>query len=162
MQIRKISKGDVRGFIDCYVEIWESLKGILPEEYVNDQIEKASGNIFQDDLLSKTSDPVSIFLVAEVGTETIGLAWGNIRKYGSSWLSFLGVSPDHRRKGVGKSLLTRFIEESKKKGSRKIRLDTDPRLIPALKLYENMGFIPEGITKNPYGLELIIYGKVIE
>lgn len=162
MHIRIISKRDFRGFIDCYIRIWESLKGILPDEYVNDQIERASSTAFQDGLLKETSDLSSIILVAEEESETIGLAWGIVRDDGSSWLSFLGVSPDHRRRGVGESLLARFIEESRKNGSIKISLDTDPRLVPAIKLYEKMGFKTEGITKNPYGLDLIIYSKVIE
>ena len=100
-------------------------------------------------------------MVAMEEDETIGLAWGNIREDGSSWLTFLGVKPAHRRKGVGRSLLTRFIEESRKQGSHKVSLDTDPRLIPAVRLYESMGFVTEGFARNPYGLELVIYSKDI-
>jgi ribosomal protein S18 acetylase RimI-like enzyme len=159
MEIRKASKRDIQGFIDCYLDIWRSLQDILPTDYVNDQIEKAYTSTFQNELLAEISDPNYITLVATENGEIIGLAWGNIRKDGSSWLSLLGVSPEHRRKGVGKSLLTRFIEESREKGSPKISFDTDPRLVPAIRLYENMGFVPEGYTKNSYGLELIIYSK---
>ena len=93
--------------------------------------------------------------------EIIVLAWGDIREDGSSWLSFLGVSPGHRREGVGKALLVRFIEESKERGSRKISLNTDPRLVPAIKLYLYTGFLPDGVTTNQYGFELIVYSKVI-
>ena len=77
-------------------------------------------------------------------------------------LTFLGVSPKYRRKGIGQSLVTRFIQESKRKNSQKISLDTSPNLTPAIKLYEKMGFISEGMIKNPYGLDLIVYGKPIK
>jgi hypothetical protein len=39
------------------------------------------------------------------------------------------------------------------------RLDTDPRLIPTIKLYESMGFSSEGFVENPYGLKLILFSK---
>jgi len=161
MKIRLISQGGVQGFIGCYLEIWRSLKGILPDGYVDDQIRRASSREFHEKLSEEASDPNNFFMVAMEEDETIGLAWGNIREDGSSWLTFLGVKPAHRRKGVGRSLLTRFIEESRKQGSHKVSLDTDPRLIPAVRLYESMGFVTEGFARNPYGLELVIYSKDI-
>ena len=161
MNIRLISQEGVQGFIGCYLEIWRNLKGILPDGYVDDQIKRASSREFQEKLSEEVSDPINSLMVAMDETETMGLAWGNIREDGSSWLTFLGVKPAHRRKGVGRSLLARFIEESRKKGSHKVSLDTDPRLIPAVRLYESMGFFTEGFAKNPYGLELVIYSKDI-
>jgi ribosomal-protein-alanine N-acetyltransferase len=161
MNIRLISQEGVQGFIGCYLEIWRSLKGILPDGYVDDQINRGSSLEFLEKISAEASDPINFLMVAMEEDETIGLAWGNIREDGSSWLTFLGVKPAHRRKGVGRSLLARFIEESRKKGSHKVSLDTDPRLIPAVRLYESMGFVTEGFAKNPYGLELVIYGKDI-
>lgn len=58
--------------------------------------------------------------------------------------------------------MSRFIEELKKKGSNKVSLDTDPRLIPAVRLCAKMGFTPEVITKISYGLDLFIYRKANE
>lgn len=161
MRVRKISEEDVGGFIDCYIDIWKSLEGVLPDIYVHDQVERASGAAFRDNLTAKMSDLARIILAATVEKEIIGLAWGDIREDGSSWLSFLGVSPGHRREGVGKALLVRFIEESKEKGSRKISLNTDPRLVPAIKLYLDTGFLPDGVTTNQYGFELIVYSKIM-
>lgn len=161
MHIRVISHEEVQGFIDCYIEVFRSLKGILPDEYVNNQIKRASSTEFQENVSKEVSDPHHILLVSLDDGHTIGLAWGNIKEDGSSWLSFLGVVPAFRRKGIGRSLLTRFIEESNKKGSGIVSLDTDPGLIPAIKLYESMGFVKDGLVKNPYGLELILYRKDI-
>jgi len=162
MEIKKTSKEDVHGFIECHLEIWKSLKGILPDIYVNDYIEKASSSTLLEELLSEITYPNYIILHARVDTETVGLAWGKIREDGSSWLSFMGVSPNHRRNGIGRSLLTRFIEESRLKGSHRISLNTDPRQIPAIKLYEDMAFDPEGHAENSYGMELVIYSKSIK
>jgi len=161
MDLRTASEEDVDGFVECYLDVWRSLRGILPDEYVDGQIERASGADFKGKMSSEMSDPDSIILVAEEGTKTVGIAWGNIKEDGSAWLAFMGVSRDHRRRGVGRSLLTRFIEEARGRGSRKVSLDTDPRLVPAVKLYLGMGFKSEGVAKNPYGLELIVYSKDI-
>ena len=161
MRIRRISEEDLGGYVDCYVNVWRSLEGVLPDEYVHDQVERASGTDFRDELLAKMSDPASTILAATAEEEIVGVAWGNLREDGSSWLSFLGVSPGHRRRGVGRALLARFIEESKGKGSRKISLNTDPKLVPAIRLYLETGFLPDGVTTNQYGFELIVYSKYI-
>ena len=161
MNIRSISREDIQGFIGCYLEVWKSLRGILLEGYVENQLRRASSQEFQEEIIEEVSDPRNFHIVAVKEAETMGLAWGNIREDGSSWLSFLGVIPAQRRMGVGRSLLVRFIEESRKMGSHKVSLDTDPCLIPAVRLYESMGFVVEGFTKNPYGLELVIYSKDI-
>jgi putative acetyltransferase len=71
----------------------------------------------------------------------------------------MGVSREHRKRGFGRSLLNRFMDEARGKGSRRVSLDTDPCLVPAIELYLSMGFKPEGVAKNPYGLELIVYSR---
>ncbi len=161
MNIRFITQDDVQAFIGCYMEIWRSLKGILPDGYVDDQLKRGTSQEFHEKMIDEISNPGNILMVAMEQAETIGLAWGNIREDGSSWLSFLGVKPAHRRRGVGGSLLARFIDESRNRGSSKVSLDTDPRLVPAVKLYERTGFDVEGYTKNQYGLKLVVYSKDI-
>ncbi|MCW4048917.1 MAG: GNAT family N-acetyltransferase [Candidatus Bathyarchaeota archaeon] len=108
-----ISREEVQGFIECYREVFRSLKSILPDDYVDNQIKKASSSEFHDKMLKELSDEKNILMVSTEENEITGMAWGNIKEDGSSWLSFLGVLPAFRRRGVGKSLLTRFIEESR-------------------------------------------------
>ena len=157
----RASEEDVHGFVDCYLDVWRSLKGILPDEYVDGQIKRASGSDFRDKVSSEISDPESIILVAVEGTEIVGIAWGNLKEEGSAWLAFRGDSLEHRRRGVGRSLLTRFMEEARGRGLCRVSLDTDPSLVPSVELYLSMGFKPEGVAKNPYGLELIVYSRDI-
>ena len=157
MNIRLIKKDGVQDFIGCYLEIWRSLKGILPDGYVDDQIKRSCSQEFHEKIIDEVGDPVNLFMVASEQAETVGLAWGNHREDGSTWLTFLGVKPAHRRRGVGRSLLSRFIEESRSRGSGKVSLNTDPRLAPAVRLYESMGFVVEGYTENKYGLQLVVY-----
>jgi ribosomal protein S18 acetylase RimI-like enzyme len=135
----------------------EELKGVLPDQYVDDQIKRASSQEFHEKVIDEASDPVNLLMVATEQAETIGLVWGSLREDGSTWLTFLGVKPAHRRRGVGRSLLAKFIEESRSRGSGKVSLDTDPRLELAVRLYENMGVVVEGTAENPYGLQLVVY-----
>ena len=71
------------------------------------------------------------------------MAWGNVKE-DAAWLGFMGVKEPFRGKGLGRSLLNRFIDESKARDACKISLDTDPSLVPAIRLYESEGFRREG------------------
>lgn len=159
MQIQPISHKDVHGFIDCYIRVFKTLFNILPEDYVNTQLENASSPEIYRKLMQAVDDHQHILLVAIDHDNIVGMAWGNIAKDGSGWLGFMGVIQSYRRRGVGRDLLNRFIEECRKQGARKISLDTDPKLVPAIQLYEYSGFTQEGSATNPYGLELILYSK---
>lgn len=159
MNIRSISQEDVQGFVDCYIQVFKTLYDILPQEYVKTQIEKANSPEFIDKISKAVDNKNNILLVSLDDEKIVGMAWGNIKEDGSSWLSFMGVVQTYRRNGIGRGLLVRFIEECREKGSPLISLDTDPRLIPAIRLYESMGFVKEGYVMNPFGLELILYSK---
>jgi ribosomal protein S18 acetylase RimI-like enzyme len=161
--IRDASDEDVQGFTDCYSRVWESFRGILPEQYVEEVIEEAGQPSFQENVRSAIAAPDRILLVAERDGEIVGHAQGRVNRGGYSWLGFMGVSPDHRRQGIGRALLYGFIEESRKSGCTKVSLDTAPCLKPAIKLYADVGFIPEGYMRNHmHGLDLIFYSYFLE
>lgn len=161
MIVRNISYDDIQAFIECFIDVFSTFKGILPQEYVESEIETASKQEFQQNLVSKLDDRNNILLVATDDKKIIGLAWGNVRDDRVGWLSFLGVVDAYRRKGIGRALLCRFIEQSIDRGAHKISLDTDPKLIPAIQLYESMGFSREGFVTSPNGMKLILFEKEI-
>ncbi len=163
MDVRDARDDDVRGFIECYLKIWESLRGILPDEYVEEVIEETGQPELADKVRAGIADPERIILVAEEGREIVGLAQGRTNRGGYSWLGFMGVSPDHRRGGVGRGLLNEFIRQSRESECTKVSLDTAPCLKPAIKLYTEMGFIPEGYMRNHmHGLDLIFYSLFLK
>ena len=61
----------------------------------------------------------------------------------------IGVLPDCRRKGVGKALAERFIAEVRPKTD-VIFLEVRSSNLPAINLYEKMGFVFCGLRKNYY------------
>jgi ribosomal protein S18 acetylase RimI-like enzyme len=86
-----------------------------------------------------------------------------VKKSGYSWLGFMGVSPEKRRQGIGRALLQEFIDESRMSGCTKVSLNTAPCLKPAIKLYADVGFIPEGYMRNHrHGLDLIFFSLFLE
>ncbi len=163
MVIRDACDEDVQGFIDCYLKVWRSFRGILPEQWVEEVIEEAGQPSFQENVRSAIAKPDRILLVAEKDGEIVGHAQGRVNRGGYSWLGFMGVSPNHRRERIGRALLNGFIEESRRSGCTKVSLNTAPCLKPAVKLYADMGFIPEGYMRNHmHGLDYIFYSLFLE
>jgi GNAT superfamily N-acetyltransferase len=161
MDIRYITRDEVRDFIDCYVEVFETLKGILPLDYVETQIQKSSTKEFYTKLLAEFDNPDCILAVSLIDEAIIGMTWGNIREDRTGWLAFMGVKKPHRGKGVGRTILNWFIDECKTRGAPSVSLDTNHTLVPAITLYESEGFVRKGLIENPYGLELILFTKDI-
>ena len=65
-------------------------------------------------------------------------------------LSKMGVSPEEHGKGIGYLLGTSIIKKAKELGARNLFLETHSSLIPAIRLYEKLGFKKiEGIA-TPY------------
>lgn len=156
--IRYVTSSDVEDFIQCYIEVFQTLYNTLPEDYVTKQITDASTPEYHRKVKGLLDDPKNILLVSQHNETVTGMAWGNVKE-GAAWLGFMGVKEPFRGKGIGRSLLNRFIDESKTRGAGKISLDTDPSLTPAIKLYESEGFSREGTVVNPHGLELILFSK---
>lgn len=56
----------------------------------------------------------------------------------------LAVDPECRGRGVGKEMVSFCQEEAIRKGNRALRIDVVPGNIPAIRLYERMGFVFAG------------------
>ena len=62
------------------------------------------------------------------------------------------VHDKYRRKGIGKTLTERLIDEAKKIGLKRIDLTSNPKRVSANLLYKNLGF--KSIETNLYRLSL--------
>jgi GNAT superfamily N-acetyltransferase len=52
----------------------------------------------------------------------------------------MAVAEEQRGMGIGRQLLERAIAEAKEAGARKLSLETNAKLQPAIRLYESAGF----------------------
>lgn len=158
MLIRSITSSDVKDFIECYIQIFKTLYETLPEDYVTKQITEASKPDYHQRIQELLDHENNILLVSQQDEEITGIAWGNVKEK-KAWLGFMGVKKPFRGNGVGRSLLNRFLDESIAQGASEISLDTDPSLVPAIRLYESVGFRRKGTVVNPHGMELILFNK---
>ncbi|WP_229418481.1 GNAT family N-acetyltransferase [Flagellimonas chongwuensis] len=76
-------------------------------------------------------------------------------------LSKMGVSPTAQGKGIGKLLGQHIIEKAKQLGAKKLFLESNRKLVPALALYKKLGFVEMAKVASPYArsdiqMELIL------
>ena len=90
--------------------------------------------------LDKLSPPDGRLLLAQWGTETAGC--GCLWKIGDGVgeIKRMYVRPEHRGKGIGRSLLDALLREALQIGYSTVRLDTAPFMKQAQTLYRSVGF----------------------
>lgn len=90
-------------------------------------------------------DKKGVFLVAEENSKLIGYVNGSemnllYRKSKYFEMCNLGVSPKHKRKGVGTKLLDEFTKEVKGLGYQKIYLNCYEKNTEAISFYKALGY----------------------
>jgi ribosomal-protein-alanine N-acetyltransferase len=66
-----------------------------------------------------------------------------------SELLLLAVSPNYRRRGVGRKLLQDFLSRARTRGSTRVHLEVREGN-PAIQMYRHAGFEPIGRRRNYY------------
>ncbi|TIH19768.1 ribosomal-protein-alanine N-acetyltransferase [Marinifilum sp. JC120] len=62
----------------------------------------------------------------------------------------LGVHPEFRRKGIGRALMHDLMRRCQEMDMKRGLLDVKESNIPAIGLYESLGFVQVGVRKNYY------------
>jgi len=93
--------------------------------------------------------PLSLNLIAEQAEEVVG--------YVLSWLIVpevhilnLAVTPQERKKGIGKMILESLFQEGLGKGATKFTLEVRHRNEAAICFYKHFGFLVKGVRKGYY------------
>lgn len=100
-------------------------------------------------ILSELDNPLSLWLAALDGERVAGYI-GSQTVLGESDMLNLAVSPDYRRQGIGRALVTALIDRLRQQGSRCITLEVRSSNLPAGRLYESLGFFQAGLRKGYY------------
>jgi putative acetyltransferase len=94
--------------------------------------------------------PRGALLVARIDGEAVGCVALRPLDVETGEMKRLYVRPGHRGLGLGRLLATAIVDEARRRGYRRLRLDTTPGMAAAHALYEQLGFrdIPP-YTVNP-------------
>ena len=90
--------------------------------------------------LDKFRPPHGQLLLAEQDGEIAGLACLQKSKPGIGELKRMYVKPEYRRRGIGKSLVERLLEEARQFGYLSVRLDSARFMLAAHTMYRSLGF----------------------
>ena len=146
---------------DCLISVWESLHDLLPESWVNSEIQRLKTEELTS--LTQIDDSTRTVLVAEEGDNIVGIIFGRTGVWNVNHIGFMGVKSTYRRRGIRRNLLLKYLEDIEEKGIHKVCLNTAPSLKPAIRLYVEQGFVPEGfLRKEAYGVDIIIYSKFLK
>ncbi len=93
-----------------------------------------------------------IFLAVR-NNQTIGCCALLVIAPGEFEVAKMTVAESARGSGIGRSLLEKVIAEARALGARRLYLETNQKLTPAIRLYESLGFRhlpPERIVPSAY------------
>ncbi|MFZ4508223.1 MAG: GNAT family N-acetyltransferase [Fimbriimonas sp.] len=127
---------------------------------------------FEEELANlpgKYARPDGCLWVARVDGELAGCVAVRLMEPGVAELKRLYVRPGFRSTGLGRRLAVRAEEFAREAGYQWLKLDTLTRLVPALKLYESLGYtewkpVPGdgAVATAPSDLEIVYFEKRLQ
>ena len=100
-------------------------------------------------ILEELSNPLSLWLVCTENETVLGYV-GSQTVLGESDMMNLAVAPGARRKGIAEGLIIALMEALKGQGSHCLSLEVRASNVPAIALYEKLGFAQVGRRPNYY------------
>lgn len=149
--VRPFRPGDEAAFRDINLEWIERL--FVAEQKDRDVLNNPAKYIL---------DPGGAILLAVEDETPLGVVALMVMGQGSVELAKMGVSPHAQGKGAGRLLVAAAIEQARAMGMKRVYIETNSKLAPALKLYSDAGFQPLRETiPSPYAradvqLELLL------
>ena len=98
---------------------------------------------------SEVENPLSLWLVAQDGEKVVGYI-GSQSVLGQADIMNVAVDPEYRRKGIGRELIIALVDALKAQGVTIALLEVRVSNLPAITLYESLGFTKVGCRKNYY------------
>ncbi len=100
-------------------------------------------------IASELTNPLSYWLVA-VEVDTVAGYIGSQSVMGESDMMNVAVTPEYRRRGVGEALVSALAEALKEQGNESLALEVRASNVPAIALYEKLGFAQVGRRPGYY------------
>ncbi len=134
--IRPFAPGDT----EAVVEVWRRCGLLHPN---NDP---------RKDIARKLKVRPDLFLVGTAGGVIVATAMAGYEGH-RGWINYLGVLPEHRRRGHARRLLEEAERRLRLEGCPKINLQVRPDNAEALRFYERVGYSGAGIVSLGKRLE---------
>ena len=103
----------------------------------------------ENSIASELNNQLALWLTAMEGERLAGYI-GSQTVLDETDMMNVAVHPDFRRKGIAESLVNALVEQLKANGSRCLTLEVRASNMPAIALYEKLGFSEIGRRKNYY------------
>jgi ribosomal-protein-alanine N-acetyltransferase len=103
----------------------------------------------ENSIASELASRLSYWLVAVEDGQVLGYI-GSQSVLGESDMMNVAVHPDHRRRGIAEMLVTTLSHDLKERDNVCLTLEVRASNMPAIGLYEKLGFVQVGLRKNYY------------
>ena len=100
-------------------------------------------------IASELDNKLALWLVAVDGEHVVGYV-GSQTVLPETDMMNVAVSPERRREGIAEALVDALVSDLKNIGSTSLTLEVRASNMPAIGLYEKMGFLEAGRRKNYY------------
>jgi ribosomal-protein-alanine N-acetyltransferase len=107
-----------------------------------------------------------------LATYIVAKADGKVVAYAGFWLIFdeahimnIAVRKEYRAKGIGKAILDELLKKARRQGAASVGLEVRENNAVAIRMYENAGFVKNGIRKGYYtdtGENALLMVKIME
>ena len=154
--------GDIETYRKCRDEIFSAIDTLFNEIKVtkSDMTNLDAKNIaelekvcfsspWSEDAIHESFNNGTAFFVAKIGDDFAGYCGINT-VLDEGYITNIAVKPEHRKKGVASALLKEIDLLAKGKNLSFVSLEVRLSNTPAIKLYEKLGYTPEGERKNFY------------
>ena len=100
-------------------------------------------------IASELTNELAFWLVAEEEDRVVGYV-GSQTVFPETDMMNIAVIPERRREGIAEVLVDSLVTELKRIGSDSLTLEVRVSNIPAISLYQKLGFHEAGLRKNYY------------
>ena len=102
-----------------------------------------------------------VFIVESDAGDAVGCCALMNMGEGTLELAKMAVRPDARGKGLAKLLMEACMEAAKAAGAKRLYLETNSALAPALRLYEQFGFAYLPVRDTPYARADVFMERIL-
>ena len=103
----------------------------------------------ENSVRSELTNPLSLWIVALDGEQVVGYV-GSQSVLGESDMMNIAVSTDHRGRGIATELVQVLIAQLRQNGNYQLTLEVRASNVPAINLYNKLGFVQVGRRPNYY------------